>query len=1663
MAVVADPGSGNIKVVVRVRPFNNRERARKAKCVVCMEQDQTIVTSEEPPAASTPTKSKGDRTRVFKFDKSYWSFDTTGGEYAGQEQVFTDLGQPLLDNAFQGFNNCIFAYGQTGSGKSYSMMGSRDDPGVIPRICEALFSRINELSTENGTQFTVEVSYLEIYNERVRDLLNPKNRGNLRVREHPSLGPYVEDLSRLVVSSFAEIEELMDEGNKARTVAATNMNETSSRSHAVFTLTLTQHFNDAVTGLSSEKVSRMSLVDLAGSERASATGASGSRLKEGTEINRSLSALGRVIRTLADVSSGKKQRDLVVPYRDSALTWLLKDSLGGNSMTAMIATISPADINYEETVSTLRYADSAKRIKNHAVVNEDPNARLIRELKEELLILRTKLGSGEDRGSSDSQEAGDDSSDRMVTITAPDGTVRKVSRAEIAEQLNASEKLLKEMNQTWEERLEMTKKIQKQREAALEEMGINVEKGFIGLHTPRNVPFLVNLSDDPLLAECLVYNIKQGSTSVGNADSSTTAQIRLRGSKILTDHCTFENDNNIVTIIPHANASVMVNGLRLRETARRLHSGDRVILGDFHIFRFSNPQEALQERKSGFAVSGPIRGLQGSLQRTRSSTTTGSGPGVHSSSSASDHSERASSVASDYVDFPSFDDASISRAQTPVTSEDQNGGTNDWSMARMEAARTYLGGDSATVNVGAMTDEELDKLFEEMQRVRSIRKGRSDSMSEAYDGDTDSLFSFGSPTTSSQSKLRSMQSASETAEDPFVSPSPTSGIVNAAVPESSLFAKLSQGHASDARGRPTSAQRSDSGSKKPQRPETASTKSPPEKTETTKDVRSASRESSTTSTYQSIHSQFLPQSSFMLRRNPVLSDDEKKVAKKTINRWMRRGSLRMADSIYRHALLLKEAQIMSNELDQGLRFQYMVVDEGFVSTSPYDLVLNDAEPEEDSFISKALKPCIGVRVTDFRNETIKVFSIEKLESRVRAMRNIYNESPMYSELQSSPKAKKFPFSDTFNCKYSYVGEAYASMAGVIHGKVSEISAEIISPYTLSVIGIISLELRPPEEKSEDQSHDLAVIAHLRSIAGFSEREFTDVHVQMLLPGSSYPYSSNSGGISTSPVVSGFGEDGPVVIDSQHRITVSSLLADSSISHGGVNSSLLRLKVFAKVTSTHLEKLESWDDMQESEVDVNSKLREGASIHSESFADDSSMVQQHDSFVKIQMLELSDDGCYEPVDILRGYHEEKGVLYLHIGVQKQIRLSITHSSGDTFDWSDLSKLSVSNIRLFDSQTETLSESESKVDKVELRVTNKPKTIANADGTRTVTVVGQWDCSAHSSPFLDRTTPDKHRIVMSVNWTVSTPSVTSPVEFTTNLVGVMLGRAARGPSRFSLMWASTKLMRSYVALFQVRLRPYNNIGSEISSARSTYISGEEYLGLWKPRGLSLVGQYIRAIDQRQRAVELGHTVSTLSYIKFKKYDASAHSAQSQEVTDSSEDLAQEVAQVFTSHETEVIQRSLKLWKRKPGYVDEQSGVSTLPVSSMSKPSATKYVADVRQFQRSVNVVKDGYAYAPDDAMQSWVRRYLELRRPYLHIYNASDMEEIFAINITQCKISCKPDLTPELESRNPYNEENTFVVFSENGMHLFSVKSHSEMSEWVLKLSQSFGSEVQSVIE
>ncbi|KAM6978107.1 kinesin-like protein KIF1B isoform 1-T1 [Aplochiton taeniatus] len=604
----------SVKVAVRVRPFNSREMSKDSKCIIQMQGNSTTILNPKNP--KEPAKN-------FSFDYSYWSHTTAEDpSFASQNLVFNDIGKEMLQHAFEGYNVCIFAYGQTGAGKSYTMMGRQEDgqEGIIPLLCEDLFEKIND-NNKDDLSYSVEVSYMEIYCERVRDLLNPKNKGNLRVREHPLLGPYVEDLSKLAVTSYTDIADLMDAGNKARTVAATNMNETSSRSHAVFTIVFTQKRCDSETDITSEKVSKISLVDLAGSERADSTGAKGTRLKEGANINKSLTTLGKVISALAEVSKKKKKTDFI-PYRDSVLTWLLRENLGGNSRTAMVAALSPADINYDETLSTLRYADRAKSIKCNAVINEDPNNKLVRDLKDEVTrlkdllraqglgdILDTPIGSLTTSPSSGSlcSQVG------LQSVTSIQERIMSTPGGEEAiERLKESEKIIAELNETWEEKLRKTEAIRMEREALLAEMGVAIREdgGTLGVFSPKKTPHLVNLNEDPLMSECLLYYIKDGITRVGQADTERRQDIVLSGAHIKEEHCIFRSERNangdvVVMLVPCEGSETYVNGKRVGSLIQ-LRSGNRIIMGKNHVFRFNHPEQARAEREKTPSAETPV-------------------------------------------------------------------------------------------------------------------------------------------------------------------------------------------------------------------------------------------------------------------------------------------------------------------------------------------------------------------------------------------------------------------------------------------------------------------------------------------------------------------------------------------------------------------------------------------------------------------------------------------------------------------------------------------------------------------------------------------------------------------------------------------------------------------------------------------------------------------------------------------------------------------------------------------------------------------------------------------------------------------------------------------------------------------------------------------------
>ncbi|CAG8501729.1 21252_t:CDS:10 [Gigaspora margarita] len=1574
---------GNIKVVVRCRPLNSRELARGAKCLIRMEGNQTIITrptdTSDPGNAKVANKKGEEDVKSFTFDKSYWSFDKNDSNYATQAHLYNDLGEDLLNHAFGGYNTCIFAYGQTGAGKSYSMMGYGEDKGIIPLTCCELFNRINR-NQDTTVTYQVQVSYIEIYNERVRDLLNPKNKGNLKVREHPTLGPYVEDLSKLIVNSFQDIENLMDEGNKARTVAATNMNETSSRSHAVFTLLLTQKRHDAETNMDTEKVSRISLVDLAGSERANSTGATGARLKEGANINKSLTTLGKVIASLADASSGpskkgSKKADSFVPYRDSVLTWLLKDSLGGNSKTAMIAAISPAD--YDETLSTLRYADAAKRIKNKAVVNEDPNAKLIRELKEELQLLRKKLGV--EAGESVTYDSDISDNNQIITFEDVEGNVVKKTKEELVDQIHASEKLMKEATETWQEKLRRTEEIQLEREKTLEELGILVEKNAVGVHPPKKVPHLVNLNEDPLMSECLIYQIKPGETRVGRLDSDIPSDIRLSGEKIMDNHCHFENEKGVVTLHPSQESTTMVNGQRINK-ARKLRSGYRIILGDFHVFRFNNPEEVRREREKN----------KPSLHIT---------PNMMSPSNGN----------VDDIKAPDSPTSTASLASEAVI---------DWNYARREMAINYLN-PGPDANFSSLPDEDLQRLMDDLKKIASARKIRPDSRSGDFDDSlSDKNVSIpnyepdrpDTPSLELETKLTDMQREFDMQKQDYEE-------------------KIKQMETSNIEADVLRAEKKQMEEK---------LKMVQEEMTRLLEVQAQEQQKMKQRFSDASHGEYT------YPPDPPYTEEQLRLIKMALAKWRRQRFVQMAEVILSNAVILKEANIISKELGKKILYQFTIIeDEPYtnpVSAMESTSALNQYNNTEDTSLHFSKKPCVGVRVIDTKNDVVYIWSLDKLKSRLQKMRNLYNfiDRPQYS--------KHFNWEDPFfenpSPQYTFIGSCAVGLTCILLKTEYECDAPITCRYSGDHVGFCRIRIKfVGQVSSKDKSTTDDEIAqqllvnqhvvfevHIIELCGISDSQYDQVHVQYKLSsfGNVAPLSSGEE-VYVTPAASGFGNS-TITYDYQKSFNMVVSPAMMEVLTNGV----LNFEVFGRAGRCVLEDIERWDNDKECPFRKNNESAPSESSAPRERRSEEELVaeEKHDVVAWVQVCELAPTGEHVPVQVLSQNSLDPGAFFLRQGLQRRIVLTLTHNSGRQFPWIRVTKMEIGRVRLLDGKGR-LSESPVQND-IQMNLLPAQNVQFKRDGTSVIVAQASWDSTLHDSIFLNRTTHSSSRVLLGLTWYVEAEKCVEPITFSMDVAVQVQGREARPPSKLIQLLNQSKVLWKSSGLFSVTLKP--PMTRKISelwrlNTASKYVRGEELLGDWKPRGVSLVKDY-KKISESIRKKEAVDCIKQIIALKGNK---------ELEKNENPEELSKKI---------------LTLWRKKWGttkdiVINQEPPLSGLhhdiDLSKGKKP--TKLVAQVRMVAKNDTIIKKGYLFTPEDANDDhWVKKWYVLRRPYLFIYESpKETEEQGAINLASVRVDYKRDLEDMLQ------RQHVFAIYTNNNAYILQASSKQDMVDWISKVS------------
>ncbi|BEI81426.1 hypothetical protein CcaverHIS002_0205860 [Cutaneotrichosporon cavernicola] len=1519
-------GGGNIKVVVRCRPLNSREIARGAKSLIRMEGNRTIL--DPPEVQTTSARAIEKKSQVFSFDKSYWSASSKDDpRYASQQTLFDDLGVELLNHSFEGFNTCIFAYGQTGSGKSYSMMGYGRDKGIIPLSTSELFRRVEQqASNDPNLTYTVEVSYIEIYNEKVRDLLNPKNKGNLKVREHPSLGPYVEDLSKLVVENDAQMMTLMDEGNKAGQDCRFDQHERDVVPFACrvycyrgipacaeLTPQLTQKRRDPQSKMVGEKVSKISLVDLAGSERQASTGATGTRLKEGANINKSLTTLGKVIAALANASEGKgrKKKEEFVPYRDSVLTWLLKESLGGNSKTAMIAAISPAD--YDETLSTLRYADAAKRIRTHAVVNEDPNAKLIRELKEELELLRGKVLSVSAGGlSEDTYDPSIPPENQIVTYQTKDGEIKRVTKLELQDQLQASEKLMGDLNLTWEEKastpfMAATQAIHVAREKALEELGITVDKDMVGVHAPQKFPSLVNLNEDPLMSECLVYQLKPGTTVVGNRESTST-QIKLSGEHITSHHCRFINIEGHVTLEACEDARTFVNGKRVPPgTPVKLLHGFRVILGDFHVFRFNDPAGVRAHRTR-------MSGMWGNA--------TNGDPGTPG------------------------------RSDSPAPTE-----LMDWTAARREAA-----------DIEALGDRDLDKLFDDIVKVRTLR-GRPDSRLDL--------------TAEIESRLLANSIADESVDN-----NPWEGQIGNGSPLPQENGSESRDHATD-------------GSESTTRSETSPaarfsvmsglSDESLEQLFMTKQLRTLALEVKRIRAQAAVsraRGEALPEAEEWTMQQTVL-------VRKAVEKWKQLRNFVMAEQLLHLAADVREANIIARQMGRKITYNFTIMDGPAVSArSALDDLGGIIEFDDVADPSASSGARVMIKVIDHESTSVYTWNTSRFQQQLARMRQVLavKDKPNYS-VHLSVRA---PFADSPTPSFSYIGGAYVPLRLLAHQLSYAVTVPIFCAYTMEAIGSCRVEFKcssiprsgvatpdsggPVIRGQSFSNHKFGFTVTVDLVKGLTSADFSEVHAQTRL-------SSLVGPIASEDTFASL----PVKLDEmsaghlQLRRTLSVLVTSDLVSH--LQTGFVAIEFFARVRNSYLERLERFDAAKEiSDVPNGETTPDGKIIAMRQADAEMASTEHHDVLASIEVHEMGNDGEYKPADV------EDDVVQLHLGVQRQMVVSLKHASGQAFKWTRIVHASASHVRV---QTKEHTPVEVPASGVDLQLVSHVE--YSSDGTSRLLARGTWDSAAHHCIHLDRRTRGEDLAIVRVTFMVDVERLDEPAVFTMDIKVRVIGRDSRRSSiSIRNIWRP-RPVTSVVGIFRVDLNP-----PLARTARDLWrldtskkpVANESVLGGWRPRSIALVREYSDLARVRRALAEVQLTRVVLEH----------------------------VGDIAASRSDETGQRaleakSLSLWKREMDTRVEFDVKRETPAEKEMAQRLRELVPDieprlvptVRLISPNDSIIKRGtLALLKDSRTNRWEEANAVLRPPYLHLHPEPNKRETQVINLSQASVVASPDV-------------------------------------------------------
>ena len=754
----------------------------------------------------------------------------------------------------------------------------------------------------------------------------------------------------------------------------------------------------------------------------------------------------------------------------------------------------------------------------------------------------------------------------------------------------------------------------------------------------------------------------------------------------------------------------------------------------------------------------------------------------------------------------------------------------------------------------------------------------------------------------------------------------------------------------------------------------------------------------------------------------ALTDDELSIARYWISQWRQTRYVRMTELVLQRAALLKEAQIMSQAMDKSVSFQFTVVDKGQSNCSSYDLVLSGISGDEDEMLEAALKPCIAIRLIDYQHAVTHLWSLEKLEARLQDMRQIHQYLHKPDLVQHFRLEN--PFIEPCMPQFSLLGEANAPLSAVFEAQVQDYALDVFSTFTQSTIGVIRLSLEPSSAQAPSNMLKFNVVIH--DLVGFPEHEGTDVHAQLSIPG-----ISEEDGATTTQMINDFDED-RIHFESVHSM---------SLPLNSPRTILLRISLYARVTSMHMDRLISWDEIRESnEADI--AYRSKARIPETEYY----VQEQHNIFAKVRILELSETGEYLPVEAEQNSNLDPGTYQLRQGLQRRITVNLSYSSSETLQWQGVKSLRVGNIRLLDPGASVPHASSPRADVV-LKFVDRPELTENGNGTKELAIVGQWDSSLHGSTLLDRPTSEGYIIQISVTVEVESLRVAAPMVFTLDQHLQIRPRSwLRPQSLFKQFWKSTRIIHTTSGIFSVSLKPVAaKYAADIwrMDTKDDYVKGEERLADWRPRGVSLICDYIKAKQRREHvaAVEA----------------ARLHLARWNTVHGPDE---------ISDEQRHLLQKCLTIWSTSsmhpmiPSLVSVTEGAlrPTISTHPPPPPSRPHFISSIRWVPKNPSVMMSAYVLSPTPASQRrWLRHFAELRLPYLHVYNVPSGEQAFIINLRHARIDVEPPLQHLLCGDGGGAAgwgKNVWAVYGAMNTWLFAARSEKEKSEWVLAIDEGF---------